>query len=222
MLLVGGFKPIQKNYNNQFNGKSNFTHPKLPTKADSISFSARLFAVDSTAGEVRALVNEFLGGKEYAESFGLKAQTLIGKAKAALEAKGIVIKYEPVTFFETTIDWKNRQGIVRNAAKATLVDKTERPILSIDNAELTATDVTENAAALKLFDYLSSGLYRIKGDSSSTVFQDELTFALSRTVDGLGAFRNKWLSIADDNADSKAASLKWAYSQLLPKIPVKD
>ena len=216
MLLVNGFRPTQKSYNNPHPSKNNFGQSQFLPKSDSVNFSARICVVKTTADEVRQLVAEFIPPKPYIGIFGEGAKMHLGNAKAFLESNGILIRHDSVPFFETAIAWNNSQGIVINAAKATLVDKAGNPISSTSNMPLTVTDITPNAANLKIFNYLSSGLWGVKDASRNVTIPENLNAVLIRMSDDLGEFRNKWLEIDYDDADQKAASLKWAYHQLMP------
>ena len=214
MLLVNGFRPVQKNFNNPNNQK----HPILKSQNDSVNFSARLRAV-TPAFEVEQLVAKFIPNPPYIGVLGIGAKMHIERAKAYLEKFGIKIKHEPLASLETTVSSNNSTGKLRNATKATLVDLTGKPILSADKTELTVADVTENAANMQIFDKISQGLWGIKDGHQNIALPDEINTVLIRMNTDLTEFRQKWLEIDFDNTNAKAESLQWAYNQLLPDNP---
>lgn len=222
MLLVNGFRPIQKTYTNQNPNKSNLKKSHFQSKADSVHFtSVASKATEEADAQVAELTQKYL--KEHSDIFGPNfEEKFLKPVNEFLAQHGISIQHTNINFYSIrTHDFCLNSGEVRNASGAYLVNKegcTIHPYGYLPNEG--SIEITANAATARIFDKLVSGKMNIHDDLNPFIgneFPEEL-IAISRKVnDTLNDFCYDWVVTRHDNDDKKAQRLQKAFLELMPE-----
>lgn len=217
MLLVSGFKSIQKNYNNQNSSNANFSQPQLRTKADSVSFTSSLSAVDKAAQAKVTALTQGIGAK-YADVCGKGFRCFYEKALAFLDARNIEnVDCILPNYNIVTNKAGSRFGSIIDPVIAELYVK--RTNVPIHKSKFGDCEVTSEAANVRLLDKLFNGILVInakKNPLEGVIYPCDLQQQAARVVKALDELRNGWYEIPHSDDDAKLDLLRQAYKILLP------
>lgn len=218
MLLVNGFRPIQKTYTNQNPNKSNLRKSHFQSKADSVHFTSLVpeatKATEEADAQVAELTQKYL--KEHSDIFGPNfEEKFLKPVNEFLNQHGISIKHKPIDYLEVETRFLIEEK-VNNASHSHLVDR---------NGLATHLDavlaVTANAATTRIFDKLINdeiSFFNGKNPFKGKKFPEELVAMSNRVNDELGNFLDKWTWINyGDEDDKKVKSLQEAFKILMPE-----
>lgn len=232
MLLVGGFRPIQKSYSNQSLAKSNFKQSSLQPKADSVHFTSRVSQATKEADkEVAELTQEFL--TKYSDVLGENFhKNFLEPVTQFLQKYGVSIKHENVGDAEIRVhSIALNGGIVHNTQGATLVNKDNHIIHNIFKIKYgmgynePIKGLTKNSSSVTLFNKFIKGELRMY-DNINENFPNPMENAVSpenlkETTEKLGAviasFRRYWVDTRHDDDNLKAQRLQKALKILMPE-----
>jgi transaldolase len=238
MLLVNGIRPIQTNYNNQTVSKANFKQSQFQSKADSVSFSAKLPVVKTEVrAQVIALTQRVYA--KYADVCGFKNFKPFYERAVNLFSGDVKIYDEILNSCESaTVKDYSRHGESK-AYQASLISMGESTnaenlvqAKSGDDSKTLALkfyeaihepfhseiDVTQEAANVRLLDSIFSGKMEITIPENSlkeVKYSTKLKEQAARLVKALDEFKESWFEIPHSDDNAKLKLLKEAYDILL-------
>lgn len=215
MLLVSGFRPIQKNYNNQ---NTNFKQPQFQIKGDSVNFTSTVSKVAMDAElRVQLLTQGILTkyGDVLGENF---QQAFLSPFDRFLTQHGINVHYNDLCIWNYPTG-KNTTGEVKKVSEAYLVDSFGR---KLDIKMHGGVGITENEANLRLFDNLVKWIGPddeqrcYYGPLSQANLSPTLKTIAQRILQALDEYGKSWENIEYNDQNLKLARLQVAFKELMP------
>lgn len=231
MLLVSGFRPIQRSYNNQTSNNANFRQSQFQSKADSVSFKskgAQLIKQAELTQQAEKFMEELTQRilREYPNVTGANAKTkVLAPINAFLAEHGLSIKHQVVPSAEIRVHTIILNGgEVKNADYASLVDKRGLAIHDTGYGGYShgqsAFGPTQNVASLSLFSKLIDGKMSLDRNNSlvGVQYPAELVAVTKEAAQAINDLFSTWIHRAPfDDADMTAGRYQKALQAIMPE-----
>lgn len=223
MLLVNGFKPIQKNYNNQNPNKTNFSQAQFHLQTDSVSFGAKVPKLTKAEQKMNALVQ--LAFNKHPNLFGANFKRYMAKVNAFMEQNGLSFDTNRIGMDIGLSNAGNKWGMVHDATDIYIRRKSSKGLnhtsYNIPDQNLKPTmGITRNDAIIEIFssfEHLTE--ISLDGEHLKDVVASpkELVADAIKIKDALIHLQAQWREVSCQNDSLKIRHLQEAFKTLMPE-----